>query len=797
MKVFKKTAKIALSLILTLALFTSIFSITAIAVNAQGSCGENLTWKIEGNTLTISGTGDMGEFDIYPWYDYNENIETVVIESGVESISELAFMHCKMSSISIAEGLKSIGEGAFYLCSRLDNVTLPNSLTTIDVAAFYQCRGLKNIVFGSGLEKIGDFAFEECPIKTVTLPASVNEVGSKSLMRMSSLERIDVASENQTYASLDGVLYNKAFTELLTCPAAHSAPEIPNTVTKIADYAFIQCYNITEIVIPNSVTELGEGAFTESSIKTLNIPDSVISIGDFLADDCFSLTSVSFGSGLTELAYRVFSGCVSLNNVTFSENSNLKAFSIRTFVNAAFTSFDVPEGVEDLGNPFISCEKLVSVTLPSTLKTMGQAFYNCSSLKNVTIPEAIEYIYDAAFYSCESLETLVIPENVTYIGPWAFGECESLETLVIPENVTYIGANAFNGCKSFGALVIPENVTYIGANAFDNCPNLELTLLNPNLKKQPDGSYMVTDTIIIEGDFVYDMSYEVLDIVNAERAKSGLAPLTMDKELHAAAMLRAAECSLLFEHDRPNGLDCFSLSNKMNGENIAAGSSTATAVMNQWMDSPGHKGNILTSYFTTIGIGCFKIDGMYYWVQVFGTGSAEQDTKQTNKKAEQAIDVRKENVEIELLLNEPYASPLDQPIKSGTKIKILTYVNNKGWSGVYARVLQKSFVWSSSNEAVATVDQNGEVTAVGAGKAVITALTDGGTKYTIEISVFDTNTGDINSDGITDIHDIMMLRNHILKLQNMTSEQISKADVNKDGAINLKDILTIRKILLL
>lgn len=127
-----------------------------------------------------------------------------------------------------------------------------------------------------------------------------------------------------------------------------------------------------------------------------------------------------------------------------------------------------------------------------------------------------------------------------------------------------------------------------------------------------------TRDVYVTGTECYDYAYQVLDLVNQERMKTGAAPLKMDADLMKAAMQRATEITVSFSHTRPSGLDCYSASGKMSGENIAMGYGSPEAVMDGWMNSDGHRANILNSGYTDIGIGAFCVDGTYYWVQCFG-----------------------------------------------------------------------------------------------------------------------------------------------------------------------------------
>ncbi len=138
----------------------------------------------------------------------------------------------------------------------------------------------------------------------------------------------------------------------------------------------------------------------------------------------------------------------------------------------------------------------------------------------------------------------------------------------------------------------------------------------------------------VSGNFNYSYASEVLELVNQERSKNGLKPVTMTASLTDGAMLRAAESAVSFSHTRPNGEQCFTAFEwtRAAGENIAYGQRTPAQVMNGWMNSSGHRANILSSNFTTIGIGCFEYNGTYYWAQAFSGGSGSSYAPSGSKK---------------------------------------------------------------------------------------------------------------------------------------------------------------------
>ena len=172
----------------------------------------------------------------------------------------------------------------------------------------------------------------------------------------------------------------------------------------------------------------------------------------------------------------------------------------------------------------------------------------------------------------------------------------------------------------------------------------------------PAASASAADTVdlkLSEGTYRYDYAYEVLKLVNEERAKVNLEPLVMDADLTEAAMQRAAETHVFFSHTRPDGRSWLTSCSKVRGENIAGGQMTPAIVMNSWMNSSGHKANILGSDYTTIGIGCFMQDSRLYWVQCFGSNTATAYTQPANRKVSPIVTVTSANVKLVFYQLEP------------------------------------------------------------------------------------------------------------------------------------------------
>lgn len=315
---------------------------------ASGTCGDNLTWKLNSNgLLTISGKGKIEdcEYPDRPWEEYHESITIAVIEDGVTSIGEDAFFSCSnlknviipnsvtsigrdafgmcdsLVSVDIPDSVISIGEHAFSYCRSLVNVDIPDSVTSIGSNAFGICPSLTSVTIGDGVTGIVEYTFVNCPsltsviigdsvtsiggsafgscasLTSVTIPESVTSIDIGAFGNCSSLTSIVVASGNPAYSSIDGVLFNSDQTLLHTYPAGktNSSYNIPESVISIGDFAFQLCSSLVSVAIPDSVISIGDGTFQLcNSLVSITIPDSVTSIGEGIFFECDSLTDIYY-----------------------------------------------------------------------------------------------------------------------------------------------------------------------------------------------------------------------------------------------------------------------------------------------------------------------------------------------------------------------------------------------------------------------------------------------------------------------------------------------------------------------
>lgn len=256
--------------------------------------------------------------------------------------------------------VKTISRYAFRDNDYITSVSIPDSITTIEDEAFRMCSSLSSVTIGSGVSYIGNLAFAGC----------------------TKLKTINVSASNP-YFTTDSktVLFNKAKTRLFFCiPLKSGAYTVPSTVKTIENSAFLQS-NITSVVIPDSVTSIGVGAFKM----------------------CDYLTNVTLSKNIVEIPNEAFFSC-------------------------DLTSVDIPDSVISIGNnAFEDCYFITSLSLPKNLYSIGyMAFSRCSRITDLFIPYGTEYIGDSAFTGNTSLTNVTIPDTVTNIGSSAFYNCSAI-----------------------------------------------------------------------------------------------------------------------------------------------------------------------------------------------------------------------------------------------------------------------------------------------------------------------------------------------------------------------------------
>ena len=249
----------------------------AAAAAICGKCGENVTYTLDSEgTLTISGSGDMEDYDAWdpsPFYD-NSDIKNIIIKKGVTSIGDFAFDYCSsLKSITIPNSVTSIGDVAFSGCSSLTSITIPNSVTSIGDFAFEYCHSLTSITIPNSVTSIGTSAFIFCiSLKSITIPDSVTNIGDFTFYGCTNLQTVNMPKKLTNFGRC-------VFTGCKSLKRI-TIPDGVKVILGDKSGAFESCRNLTSVTIPDSVTFIEQYAFCDcTNLKAVKIPDSVTSIG--------------------------------------------------------------------------------------------------------------------------------------------------------------------------------------------------------------------------------------------------------------------------------------------------------------------------------------------------------------------------------------------------------------------------------------------------------------------------------------------------------------------------------------
>ena len=362
-------------------------SVTSIGYYAFYNCTslESITLPFVGNKL--DGTSNTHFGHIFGAGSYSNNSTYVpsslkeVIITGGTSIGKLAFYGCTgLESITISNSVTSIGQSAFYECTSLINIEIPNSVTSIGSSAFYECTSLINIEIPNSVTSIGSSAFYECTSLT-------NVYYNGTIEEWCNITFISSYSNPMYYAENFYMLdENNEWYEVTEIV-------IPDTITSI-DNQFYGFDNITKVIIPNSVTSIGMWAFYDCvSLESIEIPNSVTSIGQSAFEDCRSLTDVYYKGKIGAWCCNIRFSNEYSNPMYYAENFYMLDSSSAYY---EVTEIVIPDIVTSIGQyQFYGFDNLTKVTISNNVTSIdSSAFENCTSLK--------EFYFDSKSLNCNN-----------------------------------------------------------------------------------------------------------------------------------------------------------------------------------------------------------------------------------------------------------------------------------------------------------------------------------------------------------------------------------------------------------
>ena len=535
---------------------SNVFDNVPSTVVVNVPCGTSTSYRAAYGWSSFSNYEEF-VFDLCPIIFADDNVKAICVAhwdtngDGELSYAEAAAVtnlgtYFKSTAIISFEELEyftsltSLPNTAFYGCTSLASIALPSSVSALGNGSFYNCTNLATMtVYAETPPTVGTNAFKNVPTNMVVhIPCETynayHDFSDWSVFSLfdpctasivfndANVKALCVANWDTNGNGELSYAEAAAVTDLGSVFKSNSNITSFNEfqyfigLTFIGSFAFHNCYNLTSIIIPNSVTSIGQDAFLNCSrLTSIIIPNSVNTIGGSAFSNCSGLTSIEIPSSVTNIGSAIFYYCtrlqqisVNIENSVYDSRNNCNAI-IKTSTNelitgckntvipnsvtsiginafsgcTGLTSIDIPNSVTSIGNSaFSGCTGLTSIDIPNSVTSIGSsAFYNCYNLTSFVIPNSVTSIGSSTFYNCYYLSSIVIPNSVTSIGEAAFYGCNGLTSIDISNSVTEISNSTFSGCSSLTLLEIPSAVISIGNSAFYNCSSLSgMTILADN-----------------------------------------------------------------------------------------------------------------------------------------------------------------------------------------------------------------------------------------------------------------------------------------------------------------------------
>lgn len=391
-----------------------------------------------------------------------EQLTSVKCSSNLRSVGNSAFKYSrKLTSIDLGKQIESIGDNAFWGLSKLERITIPNTITYVGYEAFYDCKWLKNISPIGGIYYIGNVAY-----------AAAEKAGSPITLSF----REGTVSISSTFSSRDNQHFKDNLKNIV----------FPASLRRIA--GFRNCPMLERITLPEGVEQIDDQAFSDCPKLDLDVlPTSLVSIGKEAFANCPSIGQLTLGENLQYIGNWAFSKCSGLYDIRLNARRVMCDDYSSWFSGCSVEKITIGASVERVPNRFAydlknSLLRLKFDDRTSPLEIGDYAFYECGI--NFILPQNISKIGDAAFSGCKKA-VFSLSEGLIEVGERAFLDCTfDADTLILPQSLTNIAPYAFEGTQGYSHLIMPVTLQTIGALAFENasmssidfnCANLTIT----------------------------------------------------------------------------------------------------------------------------------------------------------------------------------------------------------------------------------------------------------------------------------------------------------------------------------
>lgn len=672
-----------------------------------------------------------------------DKVTTIDIPASIANIYGNAFDDCSsLTATTFHDATNNhtltLGDYAFRNCATLPEVTFPRQLLSVGNYTYAQCPLLKTLTFPAMLESIGNYAFAECTgLTQLTFKDSGKSVklgyGARSNSGTSYLDNIPLfGNTNLTYLYIGrninytagekygySPFYNQSFLTDVRFSQSGTVSyckdyllykvnncktlTLPESLTSIGNWTFRGMAALESIVVPNAVTEMGTYAFAnDTSLKSAKLSTSCPWLKEGLFSECNALQSITIPSAVTKMDGYMFTHCKTLTSATFEDGTDL----IEMGYGASWKNYglfsDCPLKTLNLGR-WLSYNTEVASRSP---------FYSIYALKNLNIGENVKVIDKYMFSYCKGLEEVNLPDNITSVNLWGFRGCTSLKSVRLSEKLSLVGDYGFAECSSLDNVTFPTSMTSVASNSFSDCTALRKLDLGQNL------------LIIGPSAFENDKALEGIEIPStlyglgvASFKNCTSLPYVEVKSISSVGKEAFMGCT---------GLKWISLSDKTTslGENSFAGCNNIAYVK---------------SYATTAPEGLVNFPSEVVTNGTLFVPEGYEDDYTYSATWEDWMNIKPltENV----LVSSITLSQTEANMKATETLPLSATVGSEN-------AVNKSLIWKSSNEAIATVSAGGVITANAVGNATITAIAaDGsGVKATCDITVVPTLAESISLD---------------------------------------------------
>lgn len=772
-------------------------SIIKIGVGAFESC-INLTSVVLSRNLTELGTCAFRNCKLLTQIEIPKSLKKIKIpmfsDKGV-------FWGCEnLKNILFEEGITEIPNCLFANCPGIEKVIIPNTVTKIADSAFENCASLLQVTFSDNITEIGDYGFCKCTkLQTLQLPSELVKLGAGAFEQCNSLTEIYIPKSLKTVKSKyiggysisigypigEGPLNNAgafAFCEKL------KSVSFEEGITAIPSYIFAHCESIEKVEIPYTVTNIGTQAFDHcENIKELTLHSGLSVIGNCAFGNCYNLEKVVIPDSVTTIKQWAFANCKLLYNVELPKKVTLEGGAFCYC--KSLTNVTIPKTVNatkpiylggynqgknlNNGGPFMYCENLQDINWEKDIASIPNYLFSyCYGIKKIEIPGTVIAIGDQSFDKCINLGIVTLNNGTERFGDDVFTSCSSLKEIYLPDSINYMGSNIFSDCTNLEKVKLPKGIINISEGMFKKCSSLTTVEIPQNVQSisgyvfQNSGirSIIVTEKVQTIGEYAFNSCDELTDI------------LIPDSVNHLGTYI-FADCEKLSDIKLGTGLTdipSYAFSQCPSLTKIVLPYSLKTIKDNAFLNCVKLTEITVPRAITNISDSAFSYTNKMTFYGISGTYAEEYANRVNAKFVNQEVNATK------LSLNKT-----DLTLNKGQSFNLSMTVTPADFTD--------EVTWRSSDTAIATVSDNGMVTAKGVGSATI-RLTVGKLNASCKITVLQPVTNiTLNKTSLSlECEDTYTLTARVSPSDASNKEVIwsssvkEVAEVNKDGLITAK-----------